>query len=168
MHRQKGRGTCRNLFLLLYILTRCDNHNEEQHNFPQVGLPLGDMCSRHIIWTWYMCVEWKLASTVNPFGARVKAAQDCSMLSRSSIYNPGRMENPSKPSDLEVSSGNALTPGSACAMWLFGFVLETQFLWPPFLRFASVQIWQLDWQTKRWAHRQSALPLSVGHLLQFH
>lgn len=89
-----------------------------------------------------MCVEWKLASTVNPFGSTVKAALDCSMLSRSrsSIYNPGRKEIPSKPDDLEVSSGNVLPPGSACATWLFVFVLETQFLWPPFLRFASVKI----------------------------
>lgn len=125
------------------------------------------MCSRHIIWTWSMRVEWKLASTLNPFGARVKAAQGCSMLSRSSIYNPGRKDNPRKPGDLEVSSGNALPPGSACAMWLFGFALETQFLWPPFLRFASVQIWQLSWQTELWVNSTSKYGASCAVSLNF-
>lgn len=117
--------------------TRQQECGEKKHGFPH-PIPISgrylDLAHKHI--------EWRLASSVNALGARGEAVPDCSMLSRTRAQGCITLGEKKALANLVIqqSCGNTLPPGSACAMWLFGFVLETWFLWPPFLRFASVSM----------------------------
>lgn len=131
----------------LVTISACESHpgekaaktrerecGEKKHGFPH-RIP----GSGHYLDLAHKDIERRVASSVNALGAGAEAVPGCSMLSRMStrVRSPGRKESPGKPGN-PAELWEHPPSGSACAVWLFGSVLETRFLWPPLLRFANV------------------------------
>ena len=150
--------------------TRQQECGEKKHGFlhpiPGSGHYL-DLAHKH--------TEWRLASSVNAFGARGEAALDCLVLKNEStwVHNPGRKESPSKPGNPAELWERSASRDCLChvALWIclgdMASVSSISQIGKCASLAAGLTRKAASSQTEGVFCSMSPLPISVGHLLQF-